>query len=98
MGKFQVISTVSVVEEPTVIEEDSKSEEVAPPSRVEAEEEDTKVTSQINGTTDEVDSEIVTAVQMCIRTGCANPAVENPEWEQEFCSNDCVVLHCRYRK
>lgn len=31
----------------------------------------------------------------CIRTGCTNPAVHNPEWEDEYCSNECVVSHCR---
>ncbi|XKL60989.1 hypothetical protein PGB90_008046 [Kerria lacca] len=34
-------------------------------------------------------------IQMCIRDGCINQAVNNPEWEQEFCSNDCVIIHCR---
>ncbi|KAK4301403.1 hypothetical protein Pmani_026452 [Petrolisthes manimaculis] len=31
----------------------------------------------------------------CIRSGCTNPAVHNPEWEDEYCSNECVVSHCR---
>lgn len=31
----------------------------------------------------------------CIRSGCNNPAVHNPEWEDEYCSNECVVSHCR---
>ncbi|VEN46676.1 unnamed protein product [Callosobruchus maculatus] len=26
----------------------------------------------------------------CIRHGCPNPAVTNPEWEDEYCSNECV--------
>ncbi|XP_071517824.1 uncharacterized protein [Panulirus ornatus] len=30
----------------------------------------------------------------CIRSGCNNPAVHNPEWEDEYCSNECVVSHC----
>ena len=30
----------------------------------------------------------------CIRSGCANPSVRNLEWEDEYCSNQCVVLHC----
>ncbi|XP_065213066.1 uncharacterized protein LOC135840447 isoform X2 [Planococcus citri] len=34
-------------------------------------------------------------IQMCIRDGCANRAINNPEWEQEFCSNECVIMHCR---
>uniref|UniRef100_A0A170Y636 Tox high mobility group box family member 3-like protein isoform x2 n=1 Tax=Triatoma infestans TaxID=30076 RepID=A0A170Y636_TRIIF len=31
----------------------------------------------------------------CIRSGCPNPAVVNSEWEDEYCSNECVVTHCR---
>jgi hypothetical protein len=58
------------------------------------EEEKKEVTNQVNGTIYEAENN-VPVVQMCIRNGCANPAVNNPEWEQEFCSNDCVVLHCR---
>ena len=30
----------------------------------------------------------------CIRAGCTNPSVRNVEWEDEYCSNKCVVLHC----
>eukprot|EP00096_Caligus_rogercresseyi_P010097 TRINITY_DN3564_c0_g1_i2.p1 TRINITY_DN3564_c0_g1~~TRINITY_DN3564_c0_g1_i2.p1 ORF type:complete len:183 (-),score=71.26 TRINITY_DN3564_c0_g1_i2:228-776(-) len=32
---------------------------------------------------------------LCVRKGCSNHAVKNSEWEDEYCSNDCVVLHCR---
>lgn len=32
----------------------------------------------------------------CIRHGCPNPAVANSEWEDEYCSNECVVSHCRF--
>lgn len=32
----------------------------------------------------------------CIRHGCPNPAVSNSEWEDEYCSNECVVSHCRF--
>lgn len=31
----------------------------------------------------------------CIRHGCPNVAVPNNEWEDEYCSNECVVSHCR---
>ncbi|KAJ8976256.1 hypothetical protein NQ317_000818, partial [Molorchus minor] len=27
------------------------------------------------------------------RHGCPNPAITNPEWESEYCSNECVVSH-----
>ena len=30
----------------------------------------------------------------CIRAGCTNPSVRNVEWEDEYCSNQCVVTHC----
>eukprot|EP00088_Acartia_fossae_P008472 TRINITY_DN14045_c0_g1_i1.p1 TRINITY_DN14045_c0_g1~~TRINITY_DN14045_c0_g1_i1.p1 ORF type:complete len:179 (-),score=18.50 TRINITY_DN14045_c0_g1_i1:182-718(-) len=32
----------------------------------------------------------------CIRLGCNKPSVRNIEWEDEYCSNQCVVLHCDY--
>lgn len=38
---------------------------------------------------------VIQNIQMCIRSGCGNQAINNPEWEQEFCSNDCVILHCK---
>ena len=31
----------------------------------------------------------------CIRDGCTFKAVRNQEWEGEYCSNDCVVQHCK---
>ena len=30
----------------------------------------------------------------CIRAGCSNASVRNVEWEDEYCSNQCVVMHC----
>ena len=35
------------------------------------------------------------ANSMCIRTGCGNPAMHSQHCNNEFCSNDCVVSHCR---
>lgn len=32
----------------------------------------------------------------CIRLGCNKQSVRNIEWEDEYCSNHCVVLHCDY--
>ena len=32
----------------------------------------------------------------CIRSGCPNAAIPSPDWENEYCSNECVVSHCRY--
>jgi len=31
---------------------------------------------------------------ICIRRGCGNGGVRNIEWEDEYCSNECVVKHC----
>lgn len=35
------------------------------------------------------------ATQKCIREGCTNDATVNPDWEDEYCSNECVIIHCR---
>lgn len=32
---------------------------------------------------------------MCIRSGCHNRAIDNTGWDNEYCSNECVVSHCR---
>ncbi|RWS26563.1 TOX high mobility group box family member 4-like isoform X7 [Leptotrombidium deliense] len=31
----------------------------------------------------------------CIRLGCVNESCANPQWDNEYCSNDCAVSHCR---
>ncbi|XP_061444123.1 TOX high mobility group box family member 4 [Rhineura floridana] len=31
----------------------------------------------------------------CVRAGCDNPPVANNDWDNEYCSNECVVKHCR---
>ncbi|KAI8736699.1 TOX high mobility group box family member 4-A [Biomphalaria glabrata] len=31
----------------------------------------------------------------CVRSGCGNYAKESPSWDAEYCSNDCVISHCR---
>jgi hypothetical protein len=35
------------------------------------------------------------STQNCIRSGCTNPAVCSIDWEDEYCSNECVTSHCR---
>lgn len=35
------------------------------------------------------------APSMCIRDGCPNQAVASLDWEDEYCSNECVITHCR---
>ena len=49
---------------------------------------------QPGGTTFPKQSQAV-SITVCIRSGCNNPAVDNPEWEDEYCSNECVVTHCK---
>lgn len=36
------------------------------------------------------------ALNICVRAGCNNPAVESKDWDKEYCSNECVATHCRY--
>ncbi|KAM9329958.1 TOX high mobility group box family member 4 [Gastrophryne carolinensis] len=31
----------------------------------------------------------------CVRSGCDNAPVESKDWDNEYCSNECVVKHCR---
>lgn len=35
-----------------------------------------------------------TGATRCIRAGCNRPSIRNAEWEDEYCCNQCVVLHC----
>ena len=89
---LQVISTVE--DENINNNEKVKEKEEESSERTKADESNCENTNQVNGTLHEAENEIP-VVQMCIRNGCINSAVNNPEWEQEFCSNDCVVMHCR---
>lgn len=34
-------------------------------------------------------------LQKCSRENCNKRAIISPEWEDEYCSNECVVIHCR---
>ncbi|XP_061664941.1 TOX high mobility group box family member 4b isoform X2 [Syngnathoides biaculeatus] len=36
-----------------------------------------------------------TSANICVRTGCTNPAVDSKDWDKEYCSNECVATHCR---
>ncbi|KAL1416487.1 hypothetical protein MTO96_027952 [Rhipicephalus appendiculatus] len=31
----------------------------------------------------------------CRRSGCPNPPVPSHEWDVEYCSSECVILHCK---
>ncbi|CRK96781.1 CLUMA_CG009916, isoform A [Clunio marinus] len=38
---------------------------------------------------------VLTPTQNCIRSGCKNPAIVSIDWEDEYCSNECVTTHCK---
>lgn len=42
-----------------------------------------------------VQEEEVMTENMCIKRGCSNLAVKSPEWDDEFCSDECAVGHCK---
>ncbi|XP_071508712.1 uncharacterized protein [Diadema antillarum] len=33
--------------------------------------------------------------QLCTRNGCNRPSIPSPDWDNEYCSTQCVVDHCR---
>ncbi|KAM6288761.1 TOX high mobility group box family member 4 [Aegotheles albertisi] len=35
------------------------------------------------------------AAARCVRAGCDNPPVASGDWDEEYCSSECVVKHCR---
>lgn len=32
---------------------------------------------------------------MCIKRGCSQAAIKSSEWDEEYCSNECAVGHCK---
>eukprot|EP00057_Strongylocentrotus_purpuratus_P019053 XP_011673527.1 PREDICTED: TOX high mobility group box family member 4 isoform X3 [Strongylocentrotus purpuratus] len=32
---------------------------------------------------------------LCTRSGCNRLPIESPDWDNEYCSSQCVVDHCR---
>ncbi len=58
----------------------------------------TKSTANVP-TSDEEDDDDPTDEEVmehrCIRVGCHRRAVRNAEWEDEYCSDECVVRHCK---
>jgi hypothetical protein len=60
-----------------------------------------EVFSSTDSTTD-VSAQVAKVVQpedmtanICIEEGCSQLAVRSPEWEDEYCSNECAVQHCK---
>ncbi|XP_011617221.1 TOX high mobility group box family member 4-B [Takifugu rubripes] len=49
-----------------------------------------EVEMEVNGSSD-----ATPVMSICVREGCNNPAIESKEWDKEYCSNECVVTHCR---
>jgi hypothetical protein len=37
----------------------------------------------------------MSSAQNCIRAGCTNLAIVSNDWEDEYCSSECVITHCR---
>ena len=31
----------------------------------------------------------------CLRAGCTEPAVKNPQWDEEYCSAECLIEFCK---
>ncbi|XP_043913816.1 TOX high mobility group box family member 4 isoform X3 [Protopterus annectens] len=31
----------------------------------------------------------------CVRAGCTNPPIQSKDWDNQYCSSECVVSHCR---
>ena len=60
-----------------------------------SDEEDAKPTPAPAPITTAPAPELEPSGNVCIRQGCAAKAVKSPEWEDEYCSNKCVVAHCR---
>lgn len=82
-----------------------KTEEVAPveteaTADSSAASEATSQVFQTNGVTASLvpeagSAELAASESRCIREGCPAMAVISPEWEDEYCSNECVVKHCK---
>lgn len=53
------------------------------------------VSTKEKETTKASTSNQVQTAQKCTREKCKKPAIVNPDWEDEYCSNECVILHCR---
>lgn len=32
---------------------------------------------------------------LCKRDGCNNPPIDDPMWENEYCSSYCLINHCK---
>ncbi|KAL5279869.1 TOX3 family protein [Megaselia abdita] len=37
----------------------------------------------------------ILSANICIRDGCGSNATTNPDWDGEYCSYDCVVIHTK---
>lgn len=54
-------------------------------------------TTATTATTTTTPPPVISAVKStCANDGCPNPAVPSEDRGISYCSNDCVVKHCRY--
>lgn len=44
---------------------------------------------------DQLEMQTSGQIQQCIRHGCSNQAISHQDWEDEYCSSECVISHCR---
>jgi len=58
----------------------------------------TNGTMSNDGAANDTDNSVVTLANgtLCSRFGCSKQAQNCPEWDNEFCSSDCVVKQCRF--
>uniref|UniRef100_H2ZDW4 HMG box domain-containing protein n=1 Tax=Ciona savignyi TaxID=51511 RepID=H2ZDW4_CIOSA len=60
-----------------------------------AQDKETIVISESDELAEEPQVPLMPAVRVCLRSGCPNLAISDPQWDEEFCSNECVIRHCR---
>jgi len=73
------------------ISEASEVEDRQPILQTLALENEIKSESNVDSAVDE--NQMITE-NICIRSGCNQPAVDNDQWNTDFCSSKCVVIHC----
>lgn len=83
-------------------EEEDESDEVAVKDSEELEDDedlvwDDQPEDYLNGQDNTAaNEEVASSGLLCTRFGCAKVARESIEWDNEFCSADCVVKHCKF--
>lgn len=65
----------------------------ATPSTTTAPADSTNLMSTNGDSTEDILS--ILSANICIRDGCGSTAISNPDWDGEYCSYDCVVVHTK---